>query len=124
MEPVNTTDWMARPEIRQLKDADFDREVLQSERPVVLAFFSAWSPACEMVEGSFCELACELTRHASVYRVSVDDNPDLTAIYDVNTIPTLLCVVGGRERMRIVGTCRRETVLGKLLPLLADAGEQ
>jgi thioredoxin 1 len=109
---------MSNPSIHDLVQVNFDEFVLRSERPALVAFFSPWSPPCEMVQSVFDAVAEWCGAGANVFRVNVEDNPDLTAFYDIRTIPTLLCFVNGIERVRIVGTTNTETVLAKLRPVL------
>jgi thioredoxin 1 len=109
---------MRSPWIHDLSQANFDQLVLLSKQPALVAFFSPWSPPCEMVESVFDAVADTCGGRANVFRVNVEENPDLTAFYDIRTIPTLLCFLEGHERVRIVGTTNKETVLAKVEPVL------
>jgi thioredoxin-like negative regulator of GroEL len=81
---------------------------------VLVAFGAGWSKPCQILKSVLEELAARCAGKVRVLRVNVDDNPDLGLWYGIESIPTLLCFVGGKVRVRVVGTVSAEAVLARL----------
>jgi thioredoxin 1 len=93
---------------------NFESEVLNSKKPVLVAFGSPWSHPWRVFEITLNEVATECEGRAKVVKINADDNPDLSLWYDIQFIPTLLYFVGGCARARLVGTASKEAILSKL----------
>jgi thioredoxin 1 len=104
----------------EVNEANFEAEVLRSPYPTLVAFGAPWSKPCESVEFSLNEVAVLCPGKLRVLRVNVDNNPDLSAWYGIDSIPTLLWFVEGAVRARIVGTVSAQAILAKLEPLPPD----
>ena len=83
-------------------EINFDREVLQSERPVLVDFWAPWCAPCRMVAPTLEKLAGEQSR-LKIAKVNVDENPGLASRYRAMSIPTMVVIQGGREVDRWVG---------------------
>jgi len=101
--------------------ANFESEVLRSPQPVLVAFSAPWSQPCRVITSVLDEVAAACAGRAKVLRVNADDHPDLGMWYDIQSIPTLLCFVGGKVCVRIVGTASAKAILSKLEPFLPSA---
>jgi thioredoxin 1 len=101
---------------------NFGSEVLQSKQPVLVAFWAPWSRPCQILEATIDEVAAACFDTVKVVKVNADDNPELSLLYDVQFIPTLLCFVGGILRARLVGTSTMEAILSKLQAVSRDLG--
>lgn len=86
-----------------VSEADFEREVLRSDRPVLVDFWAPWCAPCHMVAPTLEKLAREQAQVLKVVKVNVDENPGLAARYGAMSIPTMLMIKGGREVDRWVG---------------------
>jgi thioredoxin 1 len=86
-----------------VNEANFEREVLQSDRPVLVDFWAAWCAPCRMVEPTVNALAREQGKSLKVVKVNVDENPGLASRYGAMSIPMMIVVKGGREVDRWVG---------------------
>jgi thioredoxin 1 len=64
------------------------------------------------------EIATE-SASLKVARVELDHNPNLGLWYGIRRIPTILCFVGGKERIGIFGTATKEAILSQLKPIIA-----
>lgn len=83
--------------------ADFEREVLQSDLPVLVDFWAPWCAPCRMVAPALEALAREKSHALKVVKVNVDENPMLASRYRAMSIPTLLIFKDGHEVDRWVG---------------------
>lgn len=86
-----------------VSEAQFEREVIQSERPVLIDFWAPWCGPCHMVAPTIEKLAREHSNALKVVKVNVDENPDLASRYRAMSIPTMIVIKGGREVDRWVG---------------------
>jgi thioredoxin 1 len=107
--------------IPEIKEPDFEAEVLKSGQPVLVNFWAAWSEPCRILGGVLAEVADECDGRVKVLKVNVDDNPDLGMWYGIQSIPTLLCFVNGEVKTTIVGTASKEAILARLKPLVTMA---
>ncbi len=96
-----------------------DRELLESELPVLVLFHSLWCAACRWLRPTVEEIAADRAGAVRLVTVSVDRAPELAARWRVGRIPTVLLVEGGRERARVVGN-RRKDRLERALGLPPD----
>jgi len=107
--------------VPEVNEGNFESEVLRSQEPALVAFGAGWSKPCQILKTVLEELATRCAGKVRVLRINVDDNPDLGLWYGIESIPTLLCFVGGQVRVRIVGTVSTDAVLAKLGALGAGA---
>ena len=83
--------------------ADFDREVLWADRPVLVDFWAPWCAPCRMVAPALEAIARDHAGSLKVAKVNVDDNPELASKYRTMSIPTMIVFTNGREVDRWVG---------------------
>ncbi len=98
----------------ELTKENFDKEALQSEKPVLIDFYADWCGPCKMVAPIVHELASESDAY-KVCKVNVDDAPDLAARYNVLSIPTLLVLKGGKVAQQAVGARGKDAIRAMLL---------
>jgi thioredoxin 1 len=89
--------------VRDIGDDTFEREVLQSELPVVVDFWAPWCGPCHAVTGVLEKLAVEHEGKAEFVKVNVDDNIDTASRYDVLALPTTILFSGGEPRATVTG---------------------
>ncbi len=88
---------------KPVDEHSFDKEVLQSDRPVLVDFYADWCGPCQVIKPVLEELAEEYEGRVDVRKVDVDENQALAQRYGVRGIPTLLLFKDGQAQETIVG---------------------
>jgi thioredoxin 1 len=102
---------MAGVNILEVKDSDFDTEVLKSEVPVLVDFWAVWCGPCKMMAPTVDAIAAEYAGKLKVVKLDVDENGGTAMRYNIRGIPTLLLFKGGRVVEQRVGAVGRSEVL-------------
>jgi thioredoxin 1 len=105
----------------ELNEANFDREVLQAERPVLVDFYAPWCGPCKMLAPALDALAREFEGRARIVKVNVDDAPGLAARYEISGVPTLLFFDQGEVVDEVVGLAPPRTLQARLEKLAGAA---
>lgn len=97
----------------KLTSANFEQEVLKSDKKVLIDFYADWCGPCRMLSPVVDELAEEMPE-VKVCKVNVDDEPDLAMRYKAMTIPMLVVVENGQVVTTSVGA-KPKAAIKKLL---------
>ena len=97
----------------KISSENFEKEVLSSEKPVVVDFYADWCGPCKMMLPIIDELASENT-HIKVGKVNVDDNQQLAVKYDVMTIPTIMIFKNGILSKKFIGVVSKQDILKEI----------
>ncbi len=92
---------MAKP--TPIEDATFQKEVLESDVPVIVDFWAEWCPPCKMIAPVLDELAREYDGQVRFTKLNTDENDETMGRYGIQSLPTLLIFRSGREVGRQVG---------------------
>lgn len=99
---------MAR--VVQILPHTFEREVLKSDRPVLVYFWAPWCADCQTMENVVLETAEEVGDAARAGRVNTDAYPELAAQYGIRGVPTLLVFRGGKPARAFQGITPRKVL--------------
>ena len=100
--------------IVNVNKANFQKEVLESDRPVLLDFWAPWCGPCRMV-GPILEEIAEEREDIKVCKVNVDEEFELAGQYGIVSIPTLLVIQNGQILQQSVGAKSKAAIL-EMLP--------
>ena len=89
---------------------NFNAEVVNSDRPVLVDFWATWCGPCRMVGPLVEEIAAEHPE-IKVGKINVDEQPELAAQFQIMSIPTLMVVNNGRITQRVVGARPKSQIL-------------
>jgi len=101
---------MAGNGIVEVTDANFDQDVLKSDKPVLVDFWATWCGPCRAIAPIVEELATEYQGKIKIGKMDVDSNSATPMRYKVTGIPTLLVFKGGQVVEQIVGYKPKDTI--------------
>jgi len=81
--------------IKTLTDANFEAEVLKSDKPVLVDYWAEWCGPCKAMEPALEELAQELDGQIQVAKLNIDDNRGVPARFNVRGVPTFMLFKDG-----------------------------
>ena len=93
---------------------NFEKEVLQSDLPVLVDFYADWCGPCQMLAPTVAEIAREKAGQIKVCKINVDDETPLAIRYGVASIPTLMVFKNGQVTNTSIGYCQKADILKML----------
>ena len=108
-------------EIAELTDADFEEEVLRSDRPVVVDFWAPWCGPCRIIAPILDDMATQHGERVKFTKLNVDDNPITASRYNVLSIPTVMLFADGEPQQTIIGARSKTHYEGAWQPWLGTA---
>jgi len=106
-------------EVKYVTETDFQNEVLNEEKPVLVDFTAVWCQPCKMVDPIVKQLAQDWEGKVKVVKLDADQNPNIMMQYGVLGIPTLMLFRGGQVQERLTGYQPKDKLLSKLNPHIA-----
>ena len=94
----------------EINGGNYETEVLQSEKPVLVDFGASWCGPCQKIAPIIDEMAGEFEGRAKVAKVDVDNNQELADQYEIMSVPTLMIVKNGQVINRWVGFTQKQTL--------------
>lgn len=92
---------------------NFDNEVINSKKPVLLDFWAGWCGPCRMVSPVVDEIAAESTENV-IGKINVDEQPELAKKFGIMSIPTLMVMKTGKVAAKAVGVKSKQAILNML----------
>lgn len=105
----------------EFTEANFEAEVLNSDKPVLVDFWATWCGPCLAIAPMIEELSKDMDGVAKVGKVDVDHNPSIAATYGIRGIPALMIFKGGKVVEQFVGAGVRKDKLAATLTEQAGA---
>jgi thioredoxin 1 len=102
----------------EVTDANFDKEVLESNNPVIVDFWAEWCGPCRMVAPIVKEIGQEYEGRVVVAKLNVDNNPGVSAKFGIRNIPTILFFKNGQIVDKQVGAVPKNVLVAKLEAIL------
>jgi len=104
-----------------LTEENFQQEVLESAKPVLVDFWAPWCSPCRAIAPTIEQLAEEFDAQAIVGKLNVDDHQQVAARYGIQSIPTLMIFRNGQVVDKIVGAVPKGVLAQRLTTLLQAA---
>lgn len=98
----------------EITDANFEAEVLNSEKVTMVDFWAEWCGPCRAIAPIVEELAGEYEGKAQVGKVNVDENPEVASKFGIRNIPTILFIKNGEVVDKQVGAVPKSVLAGKI----------
>lgn len=107
-----------------LTEDNFQKEVLESDIPVLVDFWAEWCAPCLMIAPTIEEIAREYSGRLKVGKLNMDENPAVAAKYNIQSIPTLIIFKEGKIIERVIGALPKKALKSKIEMILPTELEE
>jgi thioredoxin 1 len=104
--------------IAEVTDINFQAEVLEADKPILVDFWAPWCGPCRVVQPVLEEMAGERD-DVVIVKMNTDENPETAAKYQILSIPTMILFKNGQPAHQIVGARPKRAIEAELDPVLA-----
>ena len=94
---------------------EFEKEVLRSDKPVLVDFWASWCMPCKMQGEVLHEIAPDLEGKVKIVKINVDESEELAVKFGVSAIPTLMVFNGGELKEKRVGLSSKKDLSEMLI---------
>lgn len=102
----------------ELTQDNFMKEVMESDKPVLVDFWAPWCMPCKIIAPVVESLAEEFKGKVKVLKLNVDEAPNIATELSVLNIPTLVLFKDGKESARMIGVNPKEAIEAKIKSLI------
>ncbi|MBQ3145820.1 MAG: thioredoxin [Clostridia bacterium] len=99
--------------VLKITNKNFEEEVLNSDKPVIIDFYADWCGPCKMMSPIIDSIA-EENQELKVGKINVDEDQELAVRYNIMSIPTIIIFKNGNEYKKIVGVTSKENILKEI----------
>ena len=119
-----STEKETKQYVSQVTDSSFDKDVLDSDIPVLVDFWAPWCGPCRMVAPVVSEIAQQFKDKVKVVKLNTDENPEVASQYGIRSIPTLMIFKEGQRVDMVVGAVPKNTLANTLEKYLQTQEKQ
>lgn len=105
--------------MNELNDQNFEEEVIKSEKPVLVDFWSIACPPCIMLESIIAEIAKDFGGKVKIGKLNVMENPETAGKYKIVGTPTIIIFKNGEPIERATGLRSKEAIADKLNSIIS-----
>jgi thioredoxin 1 len=105
---------MASSNVVTVNDKNFESEVLNSDKPVLVDFTATWCGPCKMLSPIVDKLADEFVGTYKVVKVDIDESGQTARKYGIRSVPTVMVFKGGQKVAQHVGVTQRDKLVSLL----------
>jgi|TARA_B100001029_G_C15063831_1_gene461386 thioredoxin 1 len=102
----------------EINDIDFDKEVIESEVPVLVDFWAPWCGPCKALAPTLDEISKDNEGKIKIVKINVDDNKEIAVKFGIQSIPTMLIFIKGELKEQIVGSLPKNQIEKTLMDLI------
>ncbi len=96
---------------QQISAAEFECKVLSASEPVLVDFFATWCGPCRMMAPTIDEVSQEMAGKASVYKLDIDEAPQIAQQLGIMSVPTFMVFKDGKVASQTIGAQPKENIL-------------
>lgn len=96
---------------QQISAAEFESKVLGANEPVLVDFFATWCGPCRMMAPTIDEVSQEMAGKASVYKLDIDEAPQIAQKLGIMSVPTFMVFKDGKVASQTIGAQPKENIL-------------
>ena len=100
--------------VKESSEANFKKEVLESTKPVLVDFWAPWCGPCRMLAPTLEAVAEKVEGKVDVYKINVDDCPNIAVEYQISSVPTVMVFDKGEVVSTMVGLQPEESYMSAL----------
>ena len=96
--------------VKSIKENEFESEVINSDKPVVIDFWAEWCGPCKEIAPILDEIADEMKDKIKVVKINIDENPNIPNKYGIQSIPTMIIFKKGEPISTKIGAAIKSEV--------------